>query len=522
MGDEYMDLCSSIITGSLQGNYIFTIYGKIDDVFHLKRPVLVTERTQPDSHLVYVHTGDKAIPKAMFPHSKVHLHSLLMTTSILTDEEKELYDCAVVFWPNTDMQEVFNTIQHLYDEYEDWIQQLNQLSRNGANLNVLLDCSRNMFVNPLLVHGADFKFIAHSSFMDEDKKYSYLLSEGSKDEILSTFMEDEAYRNTFKIHEATVFPSHATGTRTIYKNIFDNQKLLFRILVAEVIRPFHSSDLHLLEILAQYIQFSLFQAENLGDSSVSTLETVLYKMLDHQLVDDYTFNRTMAVYDWIPDNYYLCIKFMVDKLDVQNYTVKALISELKQLVRSSCIFEFQRDITMYVNLGADDSSSDSAIDAIKEFVRDNNLKAGISNSYSGFMHIFQLLYIQAERALDIGLRYTPFKWIHHFQDIADKYILEKCTDELPANMLCAPEVLQMHFYDEKNNSEYYNTLKTYLANNMQPVLTAKKLFIHRTTLLYRMEKMEALFHIDLDDPEKRIFYQLSMLLLEQMGSHEIK
>ena len=82
-----MDLCSSIITGSLQGNYIFTIYGKIDDVFHLKRPVLVTERTQPDSHLVYVHTGDKAIPKAMFPHSKVHLHSLLMTTSILTDEE---------------------------------------------------------------------------------------------------------------------------------------------------------------------------------------------------------------------------------------------------------------------------------------------------------------------------------------------------------------------------------------------------------------------------------------------------
>ena len=77
----------------------------------------------------------------------------------------------------------------------------------------------------------------------------------------------------------------------------------------------------------------------------------------------------------------------------------------------------------------------------------------------------------------------------------------------------------MHLYDENNNSEYYTTLKTYLANNMQPVLTAKKLFIHRTTLLYRMEKMESLFHIDLKNPEKRIFYQLSMLLLEQMGSH---
>lgn len=514
-----MDLCSSIIIGKLQGNYIFTIYGKLDDDFHLKRPVLVTEHTQPSSYLVYVHTMETSIPKTMFPRSKAHLHSLLLTTSILTDEEKELYDCAVVFWPNTDMQEVFNTIQLLYDEYEDRIQQLTQLSRNGANLSELLDCNQDVFANPILIHGADFKFIAHSSFIDENDKYSSLISDGTKDEILNTFMEDEIYRNTFKVQEAAIFPSHATGTRTIYKNIFDNQKLLFRILVAEVIRPFHSSDLHLLEILAQYIQFSLFQAQPPESYSVSTLETLLYKLLDHQLVDDYTFNRTMAVYDWIPGNYYLCIKFMVDKLDVQNYTAKALISELKQLVRSSCIFEFQRDITMYVNLGADSSAAEPTVDAIKAFIRDNNLKAGISNAYSGFMHIFQLLYIQAERALDIGLRYTPFKWIHHFQEIADKYILEKCTDELPANMLCAPEILQMHLYDENNNSEYYTTLKTYLANNMQPVLTAKKLFIHRTTLLYRMEKMESLFHIDLKNPEKRIFYQLSMLLLEQMGSH---
>ena len=96
--------------------------------------------------------------------------------------------------------------------------------------------------------------------------------------------------------------------------------------------------------------------------------------------------------------------------------------------------------------------------------------------------------------------------------------MERCTDELPANMLCAPEILEMYDYDTQNNSEYYNTLKIFLENNMQPVITAKKLFIHRTTLLYRLDKMKAIFHVDLADPGRRFFYHLSMLLMEQMGT----
>ncbi len=513
-----MDLCSSIIAKRLQGNFIYTIYGKIDDQFHLKRPILATEKTEPENHYIYVHTGEKKMSARMFPHSRVHLQAMLLTTSILTEEEKELYDCSLVFWPDTDMQEVFNEIQKLYDEYENWIIRLNTLSRNGAALTELLDCSREILVNPLLVHGADFKFIASSSFLDENDKYAYLLTEGSKEEILSTFMEDESYRNTFKVQEAAVFPSYATGTRTIYKNIFDDQKLLVRLLAAEVIRPFQSSDLYLVEILSKYIQFSLGQVRTSENEKICTLDMVLGKLLEHQLVDDYVFNRTMTAYGWIPEHSYFCIKFLVDKLDVQNYTIKALIAELKQLIRSSCVFEFQRDIVMYVNLGRENGDTEKILASIKEFVRDNNLKAGISNVYHGFMHIFQLLYIQAERAVDIGLRYTPFKWIHHFRDIADKYIMERCTDELPANMLCAPEILEMYDYDTQNNSEYYNTLKIFLENNMQPVITAKKLFIHRTTLLYRLDKMKAIFHVDLADPGRRFFYHLSMLLMEQMGT----
>ena len=74
----------------------------------------------------------------------------------------------------------------------------------------------------------------------------------------------------------------------------------------------------------------------------------------------------------------------------------------------------------------------------------------------------------------------------------------------------------MYQYDLKNNTEYYLTLKTYLENNMQPVITASLLFVHRTTLMYRLNKIQQLFHIDISTAYSRLFLELSMLMLDQM------
>lgn len=88
-------------------------------------------------------------------------------------------------------------------------------------------------------------------------------------------------------------------------------------------------------------------------------------------------------------------------------------------------------------------------------------------------------------------------------------------------MVCSPEILKLYSYDAEHGSEYLHTLKTYLENNMQPVATAKKLFIHRTTFLYRLDKMQSMFHLKLDHPARRMDYQLSIMLLEQASYQSV-
>ena len=171
---------------------------------------------------------------------------------------------------------------------------------------------------------------------------------------------------------------------------------------------------------------------------------------------------------------------------------------------------------MFVNLDLNRNTLRDVVHSYTELVRDSNLKAGISKSYEGFHLSFQLLEKQASIALSLGQRYFPERWIHHFNDISNRYQLELLVSELPTEMICSPEILKMYQYDQENNTEYYLTLKTYLENNMQPVVTASRLFVHRTTLMYRLNKINQLFHIDISTAYNRLFLQVSMLLLDQM------
>jgi PucR family transcriptional regulator, proline-responsive transcriptional activator len=55
------------------------------------------------------------------------------------------------------------------------------------------------------------------------------------------------------------------------------------------------------------------------------------------------------------------------------------------------------------------------------------------------------------------------------------------------------------YYDEIKNTSLTKTLKVYLYGDGNLVNTAKKLFIHRNTLIYRIDKISKILNIDLDN-----------------------
>ncbi|WP_430602497.1 purine catabolism regulatory protein [Enterococcus sp. DIV0724b] len=69
-------------------------------------------------------------------------------------------------------------------------------------------------------------------------------------------------------------------------------------------------------------------------------------------------------------------------------------------------------------------------------------------------------------------------------------------------------------YDRENNTSFTPTLKAYLAHHLNIATTSRGLFIHRNTLLYRIDKIKGLLPVDLDQEKNTFALQLALKLYE--------
>jgi DNA-binding PucR family transcriptional regulator len=102
--------------------------------------------------------------------------------------------------------------------------------------------------------------------------------------------------------------------------------------------------------------------------------------------------------------------------------------------------------------------------------------------------------------------------IFYCRKFAFNYLLRILSGAELTQDLLHPAVDTLSRYDRENGSELLKTLFIYLQQSMNQIHAADALFIHRNTLKYRLARIEELTHIDLDDPEEKLYLSLSLRL----------
>ena len=148
-------------------------------------------------------------------------------------------------------------------------------------------------------------------------------------------------------------------------------------------------------------------------------------------------------------------------------------------------------------------------DTLRTFLSRYALTGGLSGE---FVHLSELhdYYEQAASSLQLGGEENPF---HLYDDLALTQILAFCPKE-KTRLVCHPALLRLKQFDEKNRLRLCETLRAFLENERSLVRTAGALGIHRSTLIYRIDKISTILDVDLNDPDTRLHLLLSQRLLD--------
>ena len=80
-----------------------------------------------------------------------------------------------------------------------------------------------------------------------------------------------------------------------------------------------------------------------------------------------------------------------------------------------------------------------------------------------------------------------------------------------------PHIVRLAAQDAAHHTKYLQTLSAYFASGRKMTETSKALFIHKTTLFYRFERMEQLIGPFMEDPERLFLYEYSLRLLQALS-----
>lgn len=134
---------------------------------------------------------------------------------------------------------------------------------------------------------------------------------------------------------------------------------------------------------------------------------------------------------------------------------------------------------------------------LKKSYKKSKIIIGVGHAYESQTDI-RKSYLNAKAALLSGLSLED-AGINSYDDMGLYKILYSLKNRKELFEFKNETVDVIRGYDRKNNTEYYDTIKTYVENFFSVQNSAKKLFVQYNTIRYRISKIKEIFGWDLFD-----------------------
>ena len=137
-------------------------------------------------------------------------------------------------------------------------------------------------------------------------------------------------------------------------------------------------------------------------------------------------------------------------------------------------------------------------------------------SYSGIaenLEELQTAYQEARTALEVGKIFNSQKNTFGYNQLGIGRLLYQIP--LPICKMFIDEIFQEHDLDSLDE-ETLRIIETFFKNNLNLSETSRQLYIHRNTLVYRLEKIQKKFNLDIRTFEDALTLKIAMMVADYM------
>jgi carbohydrate diacid regulator len=128
-------------------------------------------------------------------------------------------------------------------------------------------------------------------------------------------------------------------------------------------------------------------------------------------------------------------------------------------------------------------------------------------------------YKEAQTAIEVGKVFDTEKSIMHYENLG----IGRLIYQLPTTLcdIFLSEVFKKNSIDSLDQETLF-TINKFFENNLNVSETSRKLFVHRNTLVYRLEKIKKLTGLDLRQFDHAIVFKVALMVRKYLSSRETR
>ena len=272
--------------------------------------------------------------------------------------------------------------------------------------------------------------------------------------------------------------------------------------------------------LASILSISLSNIKNLYDEKYDRNSFIKNIILDNILPSDIYIKSKELHFDTDEPRVVLLIKFL-NKTEVLPFDAVQNIFPDKN--KDYVINVGEHDIVLVKELGA--GSDNKKIEKLAKSIADTlnaeffaKVTIGIGTVAENIKDLARS-YKEAQVALEVGKVFDTEKNIISYENLG----IGRLIYQLPTT-LCEM-FLQEVFKDgslDNLDRETLLTIQCFFENNLNVSETSRKLFVHRNTLVYRLEKIRKLTGLDLREFDHAITFKVALMVKRYLSTKPVK
>lgn len=277
-------------------------------------------------------------------------------------------------------------------------------------------------------------------------------------------------------------------------------------------RPISQGDIDICRWLREILMIE-FQNKKITDEFHNIrYEQLFHELIEGQITSEYYLQMRTENLAWPVRKYNFLILIPCQNMALDKKYLHSLQNQLQQILPDVIITLYDGSLAVLLSMNRQNHISQNQEHQLDQFLANYQLYAVISECFSDLKttrHTY-LNMLQLIQQID---RINPVHRIFYYDDFTFFRIRSVLEEKAELSSYCSPGLTRLLTYDQKKHSNLTATLYAYLKNNLSPNQTAEELFIHRSTLNYRLTKIEEVAGINLKNSNDVFSMNLSLRLL---------